>query len=218
MIDETDKRLRDWIGAIVGPAVPVSLAPPTSAFSGPGVDCYLLDIVAAPPERSTRPPPMQLVLRYIITTWDDDPLSAHRLLGQLVFAAMSDDTLTVEPGAVPLDVWRALGTPPRPCFVLRMPARTERVERSAPRVREPLHVATGASVPLTGVVVGPGDIPVMNARIEIIGLDASAVTDRAGRFRFATVPSAGSPVRLRVQARGTRSRSCTGTARSQILS
>jgi hypothetical protein len=42
----------------------------------------------------------------------------------------------------------------------------------------------------------------MNAQVQVMGLDAATVTDRAGRFRLATVPTSGPPLRLRVVARG----------------
>jgi hypothetical protein len=202
VIDQADERLREFITATVGPAVPVSSGPPGGGASGRAVNCYLLEVVPAPAERSVRRPPLQVALRYLITTWDDDHLAAHRLLGQLLFAAMADDALDVEREALDAASWTALGTPPRPAFVLRVPVRVERPERTAPRVREPLHVEIGLAQRLTGVVVGPGDTPIMNARVEAVGLDAITTTDAAGRFQLPAPPASGPPLRVRVAARG----------------
>ena len=202
MIDETDDRLSAWIAATVGDSVPVSLAAPGSPTPPHGVSCYLLDVVPAPAERSARSAPLQVALRYLITTWDDDARTAHRLLGQLVFAALSDASFEVERDPLAPELWRALGTAPRPSFVLRVPVRVEREQPTAPRVRERLRIDSGLLTPLIGRVLGPGDIPVANARVEVLGLDVEVMTDRLGRFRVPTVPSGGRPLRLRVAARG----------------
>lgn len=200
MIDQADERLREFIAARVGSAVTVSYGPPGKAV-GRVVSCYLLEVVPAPAERSVRRPPLQVALRYLITTWDDDHLAAHRLLGQLIFAAMADDAFDVEREPIDAASWTALGTPPRPAFVVRVPLRVERPDREAPRVREPLHVEIGPAGRLTGIVMGPRDTPIMNARVEAVGLDAFTRTDAAGRFELPTLPSSG-PLRVRVAAHG----------------
>jgi len=201
VIDQADERLREFITAIVGAGVTVSPSAPAAA-TGRVVGCYLLEVVPAPAERSVRRPPLQVALRYLITTWDDDHLAAHRLLGQLLFAAMADDTLDVEREPIDAASWTALGTPPRPAFVVRVPLRVERPDRAAPRVREPLQVEIGPAGRLTGIVMGPNDTPIMNARVEAVGLDAITVTDAAGRFQLPTLPSSGPPLRVRVAAHG----------------
>jgi len=201
VIDQADERLREFITGAIGAGVSVSPRLPSGAV-GRMVSCYLLELVPVPAERSVRRPPLQVELRYLITTWDDDHLAAHRILGQLVFAAMAEDSLEVEREPLGAALWTALGIPPRPAFVVRVPLRVERPDRAAPRVREPLHVEIGPAGRLTGIVMGPRDTPIMNARVEAVGLDAITVTDAAGRFQLPTLPSNGPPLRVRVAAHG----------------
>jgi hypothetical protein len=55
---------------------------------------------------------------------------------------------------------------------------------------------------LVGQVVGPRDIPIMNARVELPALDLVTNTDSNGHFRFARVPDAPGKRTLRVLAKG----------------
>ena len=57
-------------------------------------------------------------------------------------------------------------------------------------------------VPLRGVVLGPGDVPIAGARVEIPPANLSTSTDRLGRFAFAAVASGPYPTTLRVLAKG----------------
>ena len=47
----------------------VVLGPPWATRSGHGVNLYLLDLARRQPTRGTSRPPLQLWLRYLITTW-----------------------------------------------------------------------------------------------------------------------------------------------------
>jgi hypothetical protein len=47
--------------------------------------------------------------------------------------------------------------------------------------------------PLAGIVLGPGDVPLAGARVEIPWAAAAAATDARGRFAFAGLPA--EPVR-----------------------
>ena len=96
--------LREWV-ASVDPAATLTLEPPGDARSGHGVSAYLLEIApGAPPRGSTRPP-LQLWLRYLVTTWADDPVVARRLLMDLAFAALSQADLDVAPEPLAPDLW-----------------------------------------------------------------------------------------------------------------
>ena len=54
---------------------------------------------------------------------------------------------------------------------------------------------------MEGVVLGPGDVPISDAFIEIPLLALATRTDKRGRFRFAAVPTAPAEQQLRVRAK-----------------
>lgn len=201
MIDEMDRRLQDWAGTVVG-AVPVSLAPPVRDEGGEAaVSLYLLGLAESPSPRTSGPQPLQLQLRYLVTASSPEPEEAHRLLAELLFAALDTEKMQVEMEPVPLALWQAFGVAPRPAFTVRVPLIKERKTRPVRRVLEPLVVETARLARLEGVVLGPGDVPLAGARVELPALNVSTRTDFQGRFHFAAVPQDATGA-LRVQARG----------------
>jgi len=201
MIDESDRRLTKWIGGILD-QVNVSLAPPEATESGKGVGLYLLELLQSQPPRGARRPPLLMTLRYLVTTHAPKPEDAHQMLGALVVAACENPDFEVEQEPLPVELWTALGVAPRPSFVLRVPLRVERPEKLAPLVRQPLIVKQLPLRGLAGRVLGPDDIPIMNARVELPALDLYTSTDSKGRFHFAAIPDAPGSKLLRVRAKG----------------
>ncbi|HYR63081.1 MAG TPA: carboxypeptidase regulatory-like domain-containing protein [Actinomycetota bacterium] len=187
MIDESDDRLVQW-ATRVAPDATVSLDPPTDGAAGIGVSLHLLDLADNPPSRGLTKPPLQISLRYLVSTWGPDVPAAHRLLGALVFAAMEDAEVEVELQPVAPALWAGLNVAPRPHFVLRVPLRLERPADAAPPVREPLVMELGTIRRLKGLVVGPGDTPIANAFVELPSLRLYARTDWRGLFEFPAVP------------------------------
>ncbi len=201
MIDEVDQRLRSWVGRVIGDA-PVSLTVPERESVDRGVGLYLLELSPAPPPRTARRPPLRVSLCYLVTTGGDSPERAHHVLGELVFAAMEEPGFEVDLAPVPVALWSALGVPPRPAFRLRVPLERERPMPAVPRVKEPLVIRTVPAEVLLGRVVGPGDIPIPDALVELPSMGLSARTDAKGRFRFASVPTDTPLGRLEVRAKG----------------
>lgn len=202
MIADADDRLLAWAGATVSQAA-VSLEPPADHADGQGVSLYLLELVAAPSMRGGEGrTPLQLALRYLVTTWAADARAAHELLGQLVAAAMERHDFDAELTPPATELWSALGVRPRPAFLLRVPVRQERPEPERRPVRQPLRVQFGTMAHLAGVVLGPGDVPVSGARVEIPIVGAATETDAWGRFAFPGVPTQPPTLRARVRARG----------------
>jgi hypothetical protein len=201
-VDEVDKRLEEWIGAVLG-EVTVSLCAPKDAQTANGVNLYLLDLVSTPPGRSVKEPaPHRIVLRYVVTVSETDPHAMHRTLGELMFAAMNLPEVEVELEPLSPVVWSALGLMARPSFVLRVPLLRERPEKLAPLVRKEMIIKNAPLRPLTGRVMGPGDIAIMGARVELPALHLSTATDFRGWFQFAAVPSDPPTKLLRVNAKG----------------
>jgi len=95
----------------------LSLEAPGVRPTGRGVGLYLLELIQSPPPSTSRRPPLQLALRYLVTAWSDKPEDAHQMLVDLMFAAMENSDFQVEQEPVPLTLWTALTVPPRPSFV-----------------------------------------------------------------------------------------------------
>jgi hypothetical protein len=197
---QPDRLLTDWTAQVLS-GIPVSLAPPTQKASGRGISLYLLELHHIPPPSSTKRPPLQLSLQYLVTSWSDSPEDAHKILVDLAFAALSCTDPQMEMEAVPLTVWTAFGIPPMPAFILSVPVRQTRPEVAVKVVRQPVQIATSTMVPFHGVVLGPNDIPVAESRVEIPSMRLTASANYKGRFYFPAVPAEG-PKLLRVRARG----------------
>ena len=201
MIEHMDQQLREWVEGVLG-AVTLSLDPPEDERADKGINLYLLEVADAPALRSSRSSPLQLSLRYLMTSWADTPEEAHRLLGQLVFAAMETPEFEVELEPLPAATWMAIGAKLRPSIVLRVPLRKERPEPPVKLVRHPLVVQASSITSLQGVVLGPNDMPISGARVEIPALQLAVRADTKGRFHFPTVPTEPHTTQLRIRARG----------------
>lgn len=204
MIDKADQQLKAWVSSVTSPVEAV-LSLPDDDATEIRIVLYLMDLAQAPIPRGTNRPPLQVLLRYLVTAWAPEPEEAHRLLGELLFAALEkpeteppEFEVITEP--LPVEVWTALGTSPRPSFFLRMPLRRERTQKQAPLVRTPIVISTQMNQ-LDGVVYGPESIPIMGAHVEVSALGLSTYTDAKGRFHFPALPSS-APVNLKVQAKG----------------
>lgn len=202
MIDDTDRRLAAWISGILD-QVNVTLAPPSATESARSVGLYLMELVQSPtPARDTHRPPLMMTLRYLVTTQAAKPEDAHQMLGKLAIAALENPEFEVEQESLPPALWTALGIAPRPAFVLRVPFRHERTEKRAPIVRKPIVIKQLPLRSFAGQIVGPENIPLMNARVELPAFELYTNTDSKGRFHFSSVPAAPGPRLLRVRAKG----------------
>lgn len=202
--DQIDEQLKEWVTERV--EVPaVSFGPPGEESSPQGVSLFLLELEDAPPPRTMKQAPLQLFLRYLVTTWAETSQEAHRILGELVFEAMQTEEFELELTVPVGTLWQSLGIPPRPSFFLRVPCRHERPRPEPQMVRQPLVLETAPLRPITGRVVGPGDVPIPGATVELPALNTRTETDRKGWFRFDAVPQQSSPERVVVRAKGMRS-------------
>jgi hypothetical protein len=137
-----DREIREWASATLAGARVTHAPPGACEDGGSGVSLYLLEIRPAPAARGAERPPHQLALRYLVTAWAAEPEEAHRLLGELVFAAMDRPGADVILEPPPPEVWAAFGVPPRPSFLLEVPLRRARPEREIKRVTGPLVIRT----------------------------------------------------------------------------
>lgn len=202
MIVQADRDLIQWAISAIGARVAPLLTAPTDS-GDPSASLYLLDLVDDPSRRDSSTPPYQPVLRYLVTIYHPDPEEAHRLLSDLLFSAMGHPVYEVELNPLPGDLWAAFRIAPRPAFILRAPLMYARQEVPVKLVREPEPSLDGSAPikPLYGLLLGPGDIPLMNARIELPNLYISATTDHQGRFILAGVPAEPKKKTLLIKAR-----------------
>jgi hypothetical protein len=205
MIERIGQEIRDWIGSIVTGAE-VALGLPSDGAQSAQIGLYLMDLSQSNCARVGKLPPFQINLRYLVTVRSPRAEEAHRLLGELIFAALQkpekeapEFEVVVEP--LPVEAWAVLGTAPQPSFFLRAPLRRERPEKTAPMVKEPVVLQPSPMRALSGVVYEAGGMPIMGARVELLTLGITTRTDEGGRFRFAGVPSNGQ-LKLLAQAKG----------------
>jgi hypothetical protein len=168
-----------------------------------------LDVARSSPLRGSSRPPLEVVLRYLISASGREPSAVHHTVHQLVFAALIRPDVEVEETPIPAQLWSAFGAVPRPAFVLRYPLRVEQYDRGVPLVREARFVPHVSATTLHGRLTVPIDGPdgkppaLAGARVEVPGSHRSAITDRSGYFRLEHVlPDDDGQVHLRVQARG----------------
>lgn len=202
--DRVDAALLHWTQATF-PGLMISLTPPDEHASGQGISFYLLALGELPTTRAGKRPPLQVLLRYLVTSWADDPQVAHDLLGQAAFAALEateQDSFQVEFDPPPLDLWIALKVAPRPSFVLGVPLRRERPQIAEHYVRKPLVVQVTPTISVQGQVRGPQQIPIANALVEVVGLQRQTVTDAGGHFALPALSRSLPQFRLRISAKG----------------
>jgi hypothetical protein len=205
MIDEIDARLSDWVKSSLGKEkAELFFGIPKDAPKAVTVTLSLVGVLPTPSPRTPQRPPLKLVLRYLISVQAEDVEDAHRILGTLAFSAMEVPDFEMEPEAPAPELWRAIGIPLQPSFALRVPLLKSRPEPKARRVRFPLVIKTSPVRSLSGVVLGPGEIPIMGARVEIAGSGRPVETDSLGRFVIPGILREYAPRALEVRARGAR--------------
>jgi len=196
-------RLKDWVAQVQGDAQWSLSLPAANAAGKAGqmqVATYLLEVARTPVARSEHPAPLQMSLRFLVLACSTDAAGANDLLLRLAFSAMEQPNWEVETDPVPLQGWQALGIGPRPSFVLRMPLRMERPRPVFKRVHS-TKVESRVFANLQGVVLGPNDIPVTGAKVEVPSQQRWTETDQRGGFILpgVTLSPADS---LRIRARG----------------
>ncbi|HKV88845.1 MAG TPA: carboxypeptidase-like regulatory domain-containing protein [Candidatus Dormibacteraeota bacterium] len=216
MIDALDARLSGWVSEKLT-GVPVTLEPPADGGTGEGVSLYLIELAPRPDERVERNRTLTASLRYLVTSWAPRPERAHELLGTLLLAALGEPEFEVDLAPVDVTAWAAFRLAPRPSFVVRVPLRQDLKSPQAKLVRRPLDLRASGVVPLNGTVLGPDDVPVASASVELPTLQLATVTDWKGRFHFPAVPADPPPKELLVKARGLEQRVAVEQAGAPVL-
>ncbi len=197
----TEDRLRDWVKS-VDPNADVSLGPPGDETHGRGASVHLLDISQQLPVRGVGRPPLQLWLRYLVTTWGADPVDANKLLVELAYSAAEQHDMEIEPQNVSPDTWLALKTLARASFVIRVSARRARALPIAPPVLHPLRLEAAQPMFIAGVVRTSAGIPLADAIVVLPSIARETSTDGRGRFQFVGVPGPPVSETIVVRAKG----------------
>ena len=223
-----DPILGTWLASLLGEAaappsrgeVAVAFGPP-GPDGGPaaepgraprGINLHLLSI--APHARATtrieRRTESRLVLRYLATSWAEQRDVADAMLCALAFhllgrgASGPDGRSEIELEAAPpsLEIFAALGLPPRPALILGLPLVHVEGAAPAPRVTRPPAVRAEPAGTLWGKLVGPDALPIAAAQVELPAFGRVTETDRTGQFQFHGVPADPAGQTIRVRARG----------------
>lgn len=200
MIDRVDAELKDWIQSVARGAE-VWTSPPSDEREAAHIGLYLFALAEAPTRRGREVNALEIRLRYLITSSAPTPEEAHRLLGEVVFASLEREDFEVELGQVSPELWSGFGIHPRPAFILQVPLRRERHVPAPPRVKTLVTRAVPTEA-LVGQVLGPGDLPIAGAFVELPALTLVTQTDHRGWFRFPRVPAEPRSHAIRVRAKG----------------
>ncbi|MBW3577857.1 MAG: carboxypeptidase-like regulatory domain-containing protein [Actinobacteria bacterium] len=197
-VRHVEEALREWAQSVLGP-VTISREEPGSAADA---DVVLYPLALSPRQElrdAGHREPLRFGLRCLVLTQGED--AAGRLQELLVTALQVPDW-DVDLGALPPEVWLALGVPPRPSFVVDVEVTVPRPKPQVSLVVRPLAVDLSAVGTLEGRIVGPGSVPIPHARIELVGLDRRAYSDERGHFGFPSVPRGEGQQRFRISAKG----------------
>jgi len=205
-VAEAERRLRDrWILPALGSDahVRVGRIDDSTTSDGTAVTLTLIDIAPAPlPHGAAGLTPLQLRARYLVTIAAADAVAERQALAELAFSAGPITDVELEPKGLSLELWRSLGVSIRPALLVAVLLQRERQGRPVRRVRQPLITKWGGSRPVSGVVVGPGDVPIAGALVEVEGLPQTAYSNHRGEFAFRSLPGDDPPPTLVVSAKG----------------
>jgi hypothetical protein len=202
MIERFDEQLLGWARGIVQDAEVTLLPPHLAQQGGSGISLYLFDLVRARGIQRAEAGAIRLVLRYLVTSWAEQPDKAHALLAELAFAALDHPEFEVEFSTPAQECWRGLGILPQPCFVLQVLLSRERPITQAKAIKQPIVIQTTPTSSLFGRVLTPEQVPLVGMRVELAALNRSTTTDVSGRFHFSSIPVGSSRQHLRIIGRG----------------
>ena len=128
-----------------------------------------------------------VLLTYLVTLQAQDQSTAHALMGTLVSALMNQTEFEYELEPPPIEIWQTFGAKPAPTFIIKMPVSLPQKYPQVPKIKQPPSVRLGSVASLTGQLLGPGDVPLVNAQIELTSLQRVERTDQAGYFTFSGI-------------------------------
>lgn len=201
MIQAVDDQLFDWLCGVAGDNS-VTLSCPSPDRDELTLHLYLMDILPTEPTAGERRHPLQLLLRYLITTCGGEPTDAHALLSQAAAAALEHPKFEAEFVEIAGPLWAAFNVAPRPGFFLKVPVRFTGSQPDIPVIKKPPEVNLGSIVPLRGRLIGASNVRIARATISLPELNQSTKTDDNGEFAFPGVASNPKRKKLVVDVKG----------------
>ena len=177
-----------WVRRAVGRALPVLWGEADAPADGPSIHLSLLSAVPAMVPRGPRElPPLRLALRLAVAVRAPTAAEADAILIALAFAAAETGTPEIEPSAP--SIGEALS---RPLLVLRVLVERPRLAaKPTPLVREPLTTRWSTATTIRGRVLGPQDVPISGAFIEVAGFGVAEYSNHRGEFSLAALGRGG---------------------------
>lgn len=182
MIDEVDHVLKKWIASVIDSKYEITFHAPQANAGQSAVIAYLYHMENDMPRSTAREIPLQIMLTYLLLVQTEDPLEAHRILGNLLFAAKARSDLEVDFPVLPATYWQAFGIPPAPYFCLRVPLRMDREQQQIPRVKSAPQINIASTQMIDGLILGPADIPIAGAKITLNNSNSIAYSNNNGLF------------------------------------
>ncbi len=199
-ISAVNQNLSSWVDSTL-PNTELTFQPPGDRDSSKGVSLYLMEFLPAVTTSAVKKTAHQFQLRYLISSWSTEPEQAQQILSSLIFSAMDNPDFQIDLEPVSCQLWRAFGVTPRPSFLLQLPLILKRKEHRAPLIRYPLEIKQSSIVTMQGVVLGPEDVPIAQANVELPAYQLKTTTDSNGCFKFNTVPETPVVKKLKIKAR-----------------
>ena len=149
----------------------VNVGPPRSIEdTASTITAWPLELRPDQEARGTGPRmPMRLVLRSLVCASGAGEAGV-RLLDRALVAAAADAGRVVVLDPPTAQTWLAFGVAPRPALLFDTPLQIARTTPAAPLIRHPMQVQTMAMLAVHGRVLGPGDVPLADMRVEVAGL------------------------------------------------
>ncbi|SER47033.1 Protein of unknown function [Nitrosomonas sp. Nm51] len=202
MIDEIDRRLKEWIATVIDSRLAITFEHPGIERSQPTVSVYLYDMEYSTPNSKTREIPLQVSLSYLLTVQSDSQVESHQYLGKILYAAKSQSDMEVGFPALPAQFWQAIGTVPLPHFSLHVPLMITREAEHCPTIKSQPKIDVSPITHITGVVVGPSDQPIPDAKVMLPHSKTVAYTDNKGLFSIAADANSQRTFNCKIDAKG----------------
>lgn len=187
MIIGINSLLEKWVRDTLG-EVKFSLDVPSDSLEE-SINLYLLEILPGQEARGTARPPLRLTLHYLVSAFCKETSQAHRNLSSLAFSVLENREWNIVKRENLSSIWKDFGLAPRPSFLLEVPCRKSRPEKTAPPVTQPHVLERTPLEQLNGLVLGPNNFPMAGMRVEILGTGRVTKTDHNGKFRIPGFPA-----------------------------
>ena len=199
-ITEADDLLARWATSVVR-TMAVTFGPLPGETAELTANFLLADLEPIRVGRMLRgDPPLRALATYLVSVWSSDAKDAHRVTGDLLFAAMQQPALFTVSSGSPL--WHALRLPPHPCFALLLPIERSVEPAKAASPVESVRLKAGPARVLNGALRGPRKAPIADALVEIPALNLQTRTDARGLFTLGAVTAGLGTLLIRLTAKG----------------